>query len=116
MLLGILLAHYLSISHESYTVVSTIDLEKSVSSVDLLAKTTAEHDHVHSIHLLEIGVNSHSLLIGFTLGSMGFNGFTELIIAISFHQFFEGLAISSLLGPSSIPKYLKIAACILQLI
>jgi zinc transporter 1/2/3 len=47
-----------------------------------------------SLISLEIGIAFHSILIGLTLGTTA-EGFSTLLLAIAFHQFFEGLAISS---------------------
>lgn len=45
--------------------------------------------------LLEMGIMLHSILIGLALGLAPEDELPVLLIAISFHQFFEGFAISS---------------------
>eukprot|EP00053_Salpingoeca_punica_P016100 m.150208 g.150208 ORF g.150208 m.150208 type:complete len:319 (-) comp16877_c0_seq1:2428-3384(-) len=62
----------------------------------------SEEGHSHSLLLasekrittfaLEFGVATHSVIIGIALGVAREN-FKELLIALSFHQFFEGLAL-----------------------
>lgn len=78
----------------------TADLEKNMESGEssAITKKTAEgaheHSHVHmsllrerqlSAYLLEIGIFSHSVLIGITLG-VARSEFVSLLIALSFHQ------------------------------
>jgi len=53
-----------------------------------------------SVYLLEIGIFSHSVLIGITLGTAR-SEFTTLLIALCFHQFFEGMALSAVLVESA---------------
>lgn len=48
-----------------------------------------------SVFTLEFGIAIHSVLIGLSIGTAT-DEFIPLLIAISFHQFFEGLAISSI--------------------
>nr|KAJ3422429.1 hypothetical protein HK105_008074 [Polyrhizophydium stewartii] len=45
--------------------------------------------------LLELGIASHSVIIGLTLG-IATDEFKTLLIALCFHQFFEGLALSAI--------------------
>eukprot|EP00053_Salpingoeca_punica_P024606 m.13855 g.13855 ORF g.13855 m.13855 type:complete len:311 (-) comp6985_c0_seq1:562-1494(-) len=52
-------------------------------------------------YILELGIAMHSVIIGVTLGVARGN-FVELLIALSFHQFFEGLALSSVVQESEI--------------
>jgi ZIP zinc/iron transport family len=54
--------------------------------------------HAHrrvTAYILEIGVATHSIIIGITLGVTRGAEFTSLIAAISFHQFFEGCGLST---------------------
>jgi zinc transporter 1/2/3 len=44
--------------------------------------------------LLTIGIALHSIIIGITLGVTSGNEFMSLLIAVAFHQFFEGFALS----------------------
>ncbi|KAJ3071617.1 hypothetical protein HDU98_005055 [Podochytrium sp. JEL0797] len=48
--------------------------------------------------LLECGIIFHSLIIGVTLGVTADTTFTSLLIAICFHQMFEGMALGVLIG------------------
>ncbi|KAI9244181.1 Zinc/iron permease [Phascolomyces articulosus] len=45
--------------------------------------------------VLEVGILTHSVIIGITLGVTGQDEFTGLLIALSFHQFFEGFALGA---------------------
>lgn len=47
---------------------------------------------------IELGIIFHSILIGVTLGVATGSGFVALLIAITFHQLFEGLALGSRLS------------------
>jgi zinc transporter 1/2/3 len=51
-----------------------------------------------TIELVEMGVLVHSLVIGLTLGVERGDAFTALLIAIAFHQFFEGMSLGVMVG------------------
>ncbi|RHY26334.1 hypothetical protein DYB32_007733 [Aphanomyces invadans] len=66
------------------------------------------HHHAHSsggsndnmrkkinVLIFEIGVAIHSVIIGLNLGVATGPSFSTLLVAISFHQFFEGVAVGS---------------------
>ncbi|RUS34027.1 ZIP zinc transporter-domain-containing protein [Jimgerdemannia flammicorona] len=65
------------------------------------------HNHDHGIvflenerkkistYILEVGVATHSVIIGIALGVSSKNEFTGLLIALVFHQFFEGFALGA---------------------
>jgi zinc transporter 1/2/3 len=48
-----------------------------------------------STFILEIGITFHSVIIGIALGVSPGNEFTGLLIALCFHQFFEGFALGA---------------------
>ena len=48
--------------------------------------------------ILELGIMVHSLIIGLTLGVTADDEFTTLLIAICFHQLFEGMALGALIA------------------
>ncbi|SPO23858.1 related to ZRT2 - Zinc transporter II [Ustilago trichophora] len=50
------------------------------------------------VSAIEAGIIFHSILIGVTLGVATGSGFVALLIAITFHQLFEGLALGSRLS------------------
>lgn len=52
--------------------------------------------------VLEMGILTHSLVIGLTLGISDDSEFNTLIIAIAFHQFFEGLALGSFVASTTL--------------
>ena len=66
-----------------------------------------EHGHVHSVlflkgvkrtiaaYLLEFSVTAHSVFIGVTTGIVSQQAFHALIVALVFHQCFEGVALGS---------------------
>lgn len=50
------------------------------------------------VTVIEMGIIFHSILIGVTLGVATGAGFVALLIAVTFHQLFEGLALGSRLS------------------
>ncbi|KAG0274279.1 hypothetical protein BGZ95_009942 [Linnemannia exigua] len=48
-----------------------------------------------STYILEAGIAAHSIIIGVTLGVSSGSEFTGLLIALLFHQFFEGFALGA---------------------
>lgn len=65
------------------------------------------HDHVHTLllekdrsarristYMLELGIATHSVIIGVSLG-VARDEFKALLVALVFHQFFEGVALST---------------------
>ncbi|TPX72870.1 hypothetical protein SpCBS45565_g00066 [Spizellomyces sp. 'palustris'] len=76
----------------------------------------ADDAHVHSLiladaektvmtYVLELGIASHSVIIGVTLGAAR-EEFKGLFIALCFHQFFEGLALSIVVMDADLKKKL----------
>lgn len=67
----------------------------------------AEVEHVHSlllahrqhrqvmVYILELGIATHSFIIGLALGVARGSELTALMIALAFHQFFEGMALTA---------------------
>ncbi|KAJ2739906.1 hypothetical protein GGI20_006035 [Coemansia sp. BCRC 34301] len=45
--------------------------------------------------MLELGIALHSVIVGMTLAVTGGGAFRTLLAAISFHQFFEGVALGT---------------------
>ncbi|KAI9270327.1 Zinc/iron permease [Phascolomyces articulosus] len=92
-------------SHDSF---SEPDLEKKNNSS---SSTAFEHGgHVHGgaffeedekafrnvgVMMLELGIVMHSIIIGITLANTGKEEFITLLIALVFHQFFEGIALGT---------------------
>ncbi|KAJ8659077.1 hypothetical protein O0I10_005115 [Lichtheimia ornata] len=84
-------------------------LERTKSSSSSSETTAKEADlevgvdqHVHTpldkninTIVLEIGIVIHSVIIGLTLGFSSSDGFNALLIALVFHQFFEGIALGT---------------------
>mmetsp|Transcript_44160 Transcript_44160/g.70621 ORF Transcript_44160/g.70621 Transcript_44160/m.70621 type:complete len:321 (-) Transcript_44160:1418-2380(-) len=74
-----------------------------------------ESDHGHHAHhtnevskhvaiVVELGVLCHSLLIGFDLGLQDKQHWNSLVIAVAFHQFFEGLALAQVIVDAKLPS------------
>ena len=73
------------------------DEEKCDSNArDGVEKTASSHANI-SIIIVEVGLLVHSVIIGVDLGVSDDDTFYTLLIAICFHQLFEGIAIGSLL-------------------
>ncbi|KAI1300544.1 high-affinity Zn(2+) transporter zrt1 [Mortierella claussenii] len=87
--------------------------ESSDTSMDVKSKShhhhTQEvgHSHAHglslldesqrriSTYILEAGIAAHSVIIGVSLGVSTGSEFTGLLVALIFHQFFEGFALGA---------------------
>jgi zinc transporter 1/2/3 len=82
-LLGFLLAHILDVVTGHNDLHDSHDIETGVKE----QKSTL---------VLEFGIGIHSVLIGIALG-IATDEFVPLLIAICFHQFFEGLALSAVM-------------------
>lgn len=80
----------------------------------------ADEKHCHSVSLeerihvkrvtvaiLEVGVAIHSVIIGIALGTSSGPEFTTLLIALCFHQFFEGLALGSTISAAGYKSKVK---------
>ena len=61
-----------------------------------------------SVMVLECGILIHSIVIGLSLGTTPDEKFTPLLVAIVFHQTFEGMALGALLTTLNISKQSKI--------
>ncbi|KAH8549058.1 Zinc/iron permease [Umbelopsis sp. PMI_123] len=65
----------------------------------------ASHRKDLSTFILEIGITFHSVIIGIALGVSPGNEFTGLLIALCFHQFFEGFALGARLVELTFETY-----------
>ncbi|KAG1453911.1 hypothetical protein G6F56_007449 [Rhizopus delemar] len=102
------------------------DPEKSQSldsqSTDSTARTPENHDaHIHSAGLfddpeafkhistviLELGIVMHSIIVGITLSNSSNDEFITLLIALVFHQFFEGVALGTRINEMEIQGWKK---------
>jgi solute carrier family 39 (zinc transporter), member 1/2/3 len=61
----------------------------------------SQREHSIIANALEFGLCSHSVIVGFTLGTIE-HDFTALFYAIMVHQFFEGMALSSVVVEASL--------------
>jgi zinc transporter ZupT len=91
------------------------------SSLDMTADCETEeemsHGHSHNIillkgikrtiaaWLLEFGVSVHSILIGLTTGIVGETRLKVLLVALCFHQFFEGIALGSRIAEADMSSH-----------
>ncbi|KAL3901051.1 MAG: hypothetical protein SGCHY_000901 [Lobulomycetales sp.] len=55
------------------------------------------------ILLLEVAISVHSVFVGVALGVADSTRFTQMLGAISFHQFFEGVALSTTIMNANLP-------------
>lgn len=78
---------------------SSINLADAEASVDAM---TLKRMNLN-ITLLEGGILFHSIFVGMTI-SITTDGFLILLIAILFHQFFEGLGLGSRIAEVPYPK------------
>jgi zinc transporter 1/2/3 len=62
----------------------------------IILQTAHEHHHLKiTTIILEFGIALHSIIIGVALGVARGPEFKSLFIALAFHQFFEGVALST---------------------
>jgi len=64
----------------------------------LLLSPDASYRRKIATYILEVGIALHSIIIGLTLGVTPTAELVPLLIALSFHQFFEGVALGSRIG------------------
>ncbi|XP_037474953.1 zinc transporter 7-like [Triticum dicoccoides] len=85
-----------SASDEDITVVTVVESEHKVPLLQAHSHSHAQY-HVRSVvvsQILEMGIVSHSVIIGLSLGvSRSPCTIRPLVAALSFHQFFEGFAL-----------------------
>lgn len=62
--------------------------------------------HVGTL-ILELGIVMHSIIVGITLSNTGTDEFTTLLIALVFHQFFEGVALGTRINDMNIEGWRK---------
>ncbi|KAI8901454.1 ZIP zinc transporter-domain-containing protein, partial [Globomyces pollinis-pini] len=70
--------------------------------------THIQHSSIIGTYVLEFGIVTHSVVIGLALGVCPDDGFTTLLMAIAFHQFFEGMALGSLIATTPLSLTTKI--------
>lgn len=101
-----ILAQYFAARQEA------LNISKSAASdsSDIQPQTSHSHSHgsllelegqawtgkaIAEAYMIEFGVTVHSIFIGIAVGVVGFESFIPLLIALVFHQFFEGIALGS---------------------
>ncbi|KAI9476508.1 MAG: Zinc/iron permease [Benjaminiella poitrasii] len=105
-------------THESNTSLDTSSTDTTAgnSPIEQAACHDHGHEHVHSAGLLEdanafkhvgtlvleLGIVMHSIIIGITLSNTSNDGFVTLLIALVFHQFFEGVALGTRINDMNI--------------
>ncbi|KAM9998003.1 hypothetical protein ACTFIY_007665 [Dictyostelium cf. discoideum] len=57
------------------------------------------------VYLLEFGITMHSIFIGLTVGVVDDSGLKSLLVALSFHQFFEGVALGSRISDANLTSH-----------
>jgi len=102
-----------------------VTVEKATSSDD---GDSHQHDlshggdgHVHglilegdggiSLYILEFGIALHSVLIGLTLSNTTGGEFVSLLIALAFHQCFEGLGLGTRIMSHKLPLLKMLSMC-----
>lgn len=61
-----------------------------------LMADSSDHHHLQiTAYILEFGIALHSVIIGLTIGVTDAQSFTSLLIATSFHQMFDGIALAT---------------------
>lgn len=104
-------------SHDSIPELGALSLAKAAhdgccaTDAAVLAASHGEHRKI-TAYILEFGVAIHSVIIGVTLGVTSGTEFTSLLIAILFHQFFEGFALAA---TGTIMRLCFIDSCVLVL-
>ncbi|KAI8830990.1 Zinc/iron permease [Chytriomyces cf. hyalinus JEL632] len=81
---------------DSHTDVSSNDFSKEIATI-----------------ILECGIMFHSLIVGVTLGVTPDDSYTTLLIAVAFHQLFEGMALGVLIGTLSMSLTSKRLLCLM---
>ncbi|KAI8071360.1 Zinc/iron permease [Gongronella butleri] len=93
-------------------IAATVTDTRSIGSTDTTTPTPHHHHHHSHVHsagfletgnaykdintiILELGIVMHSVIIGITLANTGADEFVSLLIALVFHQFFEGIALGT---------------------
>ena len=56
-------------------------------------------------YMIEFGVTVHSVFIGLAVGVVGDDDLRALIVALVFHQFFEGIALGSRIADAKLPHW-----------
>ncbi|CAF4555317.1 unnamed protein product, partial [Rotaria sp. Silwood1] len=82
--------------------------EAQLQSTIILLESSQQHGHSHGLsllqdsnkhrvttYLLELGIATHSILIGVALGTDNGSHFIVLFITLCFHQFFEAIALGA---------------------
>ncbi|KAJ3255493.1 hypothetical protein HK103_006224 [Boothiomyces macroporosus] len=88
-------------------VVVAVDNTMTMESVIPHKHTPIDPQKRFQTIILESGILVHSLIIGLTLGVTPDIGFISLLIAISFHQMFEGMALGILISNAKFDTKVK---------
>ncbi|KAI9315356.1 Zinc/iron permease [Dichotomocladium elegans] len=97
--------------------------DKDLEARTTIAAATAANMHNHHHHIdheildhemknigtiiLELGIVIHSVIIGLTLGFANSDEFNVLLIALVFHQFFEGIALGTRINEMDLKSIVK---------
>ncbi|ORY65750.1 Zinc/iron permease, partial [Neocallimastix californiae] len=102
-ILGIILTHIIQVytshflyknnDHHTHQNITYSSVSLSVDSDD--NKNESELKKQIICYLLEIGISLHSILIGIAFGMTNDEELIVLMVALIFHQFFEGVSLSS---------------------
>ena len=96
---------------------STLDLQTLDKGMEQLPHAALHSGHVHSVlliagmkrtisaYMLEFGVTVHSVFIGLANGIDGDTQLHVLLVALVFHQMFEGIALGSRIADANMPSH-----------
>ena len=98
----------------------SVDVSAPESAAAVVVASAGEcQDHVtggmtpSAIMALEASILVHSVIIGITLGVMAEAEFSPFLVAICFHQFFEGGALGALIAGAKFPPTSKLVLSIM---
>lgn len=67
--------------------------------------TKESQKKVMEAYMLEFGVTVHSVFVGLAVGIVGDSDLRALLVALCFHQFFEGMALGSRIADAKLPSH-----------
>eukprot|EP01110_Echinostelium_bisporum_P011324 TRINITY_DN5116_c0_g1_i2.p1 TRINITY_DN5116_c0_g1~~TRINITY_DN5116_c0_g1_i2.p1 ORF type:complete len:254 (+),score=100.85 TRINITY_DN5116_c0_g1_i2:824-1585(+) len=118
--LAIIVMHFMDFAVAEY-MRTVLGEAKVCNETEMAEEGKKEHKHKHeghshgglmldpriqktiSAYLLEFGVTVHSIFIGLTVGVADNDTIKALLVAIVFHQLFEGLALGSRVAEANLP-------------
>jgi len=106
-IIGILLMAMIEFT-ASTLVERSYELQTNADATELSARELRKKKRLAL--MVELSILAHSVLVGFDLGLQYHDGWQTLVIAICFHQFFEGIALAQVVGDA---KRSKLSAAVI---